>query len=134
MFQAYNLIPVLSAVENVEYVMQLQGVPSGERREMAMAMLDDVGLSGLHDRRPAELSGGQQQRVAVARAIVSKPSIVLADEPTGNLDSSTSNRLHDLLFALNEKNGLTMLIATHNEELAGRCHRQMELCDGIIRE
>ncbi|MCK5204621.1 MAG: ABC transporter ATP-binding protein, partial [Desulfobacterales bacterium] len=88
-FQAYNLIPVLSAIENVEYVMLLQGLPTHERREKARAILDDVGLEGKYNRRPAELSGGQQQRVAVARAIVSDPSIVLADEPTANLDSKT---------------------------------------------
>jgi putative ABC transport system ATP-binding protein len=88
-FQAYNLLPVLSAVENVEYVMQLQGVAKDERRERAIGILDEVGLSGKYHSRPAELSGGQQQRVAVARAIVSDPAIVLADEPTANLDSKT---------------------------------------------
>jgi putative ABC transport system ATP-binding protein len=88
-FQAYNLVPVLSALENVEFVMLLQGIPSAERRDRAMSILDDVGLEGTYNRRPAELSGGQQQRVAVARAIVSNPSIVLADEPTANLDSKT---------------------------------------------
>ena len=96
-FQAYNLIPVLSATENVEFVMLLQGIPSSERRERAQAILDDVGLAGKYDRRPSELSGGQQQRVAVARAIVSNPSIVLADEPTANLDSKTGTGLLDMM-------------------------------------
>ncbi|MDD5711813.1 MAG: ABC transporter ATP-binding protein, partial [Smithellaceae bacterium] len=92
-FQSFNLIPVLSALENVEFVMLLKGVPTKERRERSRAILDDVGLAGLYDRRPAELSGGQQQRVAVARAIVANPAIVLADEPTANLDSKTGQGL-----------------------------------------
>ncbi len=92
-FQSYNLIPVLSAIENVEYVMLLQGIPADERRKRAKAILDEVGLEEKYNRRPAELSGGQQQRVAVARAIVSNPSIVLADEPTANLDSATGKGL-----------------------------------------
>lgn len=92
-FQAYNLIPVLSARENVEFVMQVQGQPPALRREKAMAILNEVGLRGLEDRRPAEMSGGQQQRVAVARAIVSRPALVLADEPTANLDSNSSDEL-----------------------------------------
>ncbi|MDH5501046.1 MAG: ABC transporter ATP-binding protein, partial [Gammaproteobacteria bacterium] len=92
-FQAYNLVPVLSARENVEFVMQVQGVPAGQRAEKSMAILKEVGLQGLEDRRPAEMSGGQQQRVAVARAIVSRPALVLADEPTANLDSKTSDAL-----------------------------------------
>jgi len=102
-FQAYNLIPVLSALENVEFVMLLQGVSHEERRERAKAILDDVGLEGMYDRRPAELSGGQQQRVAVARAIVSSPAIVLADEPTANLDSKTGQGLLDMMKQMNEK-------------------------------
>jgi len=97
-FQAYNLIPVLSAFENVEFVMLLQGVPSAERRELAKAILDDVGLEGKYDRRPAELSGGEQQRVAVARAIVSNPSIVLADEPTANLDNHRRDNLSEQIL------------------------------------
>ena len=96
-FQAYNLVPVLSALENVEFVMLLQGIPPAERRERARAILDDVGLAGTYHRRPAELSGGQQQRVAVARAIVSDPSIVLADEPTANLDSKTGRGLLEMM-------------------------------------
>ena len=95
-FQAYNLIPVLTARENVEFVMQVQGVPAAERRRRSTEILAEVGLAGLEDRRPAKMSGGQQQRVAVARAIVSNPAIVLADEPTANLDSSTASHLMEL--------------------------------------
>ena len=104
-FQAYNIIPVLSARENVEYVMLMQGVPAKERTERARTILDEVGLVNMHDRRPAELSGGQQQRVAVARAIVSRPSIVLADEPTANLDSKTGRGLLEMMLQMNEKRG-----------------------------
>jgi putative ABC transport system ATP-binding protein len=100
-FQAYNLIPVLSAIENVEYVMLLQGLPSKERRSKAMSILDEVGLEEKYNRRPAELSGGQQQRVAVARAIVSNPAIVLADEPTANLDSKTGQGLLEMMKTMN---------------------------------
>ena len=102
-FQAYNIIPALSARENVEYVMLMQGVPAKQRRERAKAVLNDVGLSGMHDRRPAELSGGQQQRVAVARAIVSNPAIILADEPTANLDSKTGRGLLETMARMNEQ-------------------------------
>ena len=109
-FQAYNLIPVLSALENVEYIMLLQGVPTAQRRDLARSILNDVGLEGTYDRRPAELSGGQQQRVAVARAIVSNPSIVLADEPTANLDSKTGKGLLEMMKEMNEKKGLDKYI------------------------
>ena len=102
-FQAYNLIPVLSARENVEFVMELQGVSAEKRRELSREILAEVGLTGMEDRRPAELSGGQQQRVAVARAIVSHPTIVLADEPTANLDSHTARELVELMRTLNEQ-------------------------------
>jgi len=131
-FQAYNLIPVLSAVENVEYVMQLQGEPSGERREKDMAMLDDVGHSGLHDRRVAELSGGQQQRVAVARAIVSKPSIVLADEPTANLDSKTGNGLLEMMLDMNQKRNVTFIFSTHDKMVMDCAHRLIHIRDGRV--
>lgn len=109
-FQAYNLIPVLTAKENVEFVMQLQGMSPSERREKSLAILQEVGLTGMEDRLPAELSGGQQQRVAVARAIVSEPALVLADEPTANLDSKTASNLMDLLVHLNEHHGTTFVI------------------------
>jgi len=114
-FQAYNLIPVLSAAENVEFVMLLQGIPAKERRSRAKAILDDVGLSGKYSRRPAELSGGQQQRVAVARALVSKPSIVLADEPTANLDSTTGEGLLTMMKQMNREKEVTFIFSTHDK-------------------
>ena len=113
-FQAYNLIPVLTAQENVEFVMQVQGVAANERNEKAKAILKEVGLEGLEDRRPAEMSGGQQQRVAVARAVASRPALILADEPTANLDSKTSEELMELFAELNETHGSTSYAAlTH---------------------
>src|SRR3990172_11309348 len=113
-FQEYNLIPVLTAIENVEYVMLLQGVRERERRERALSILKEVGLEGMETRRPRELSGGQQQKVAVARAIVSEPAIVLADEPTANLDSNTGAALLDLMRGLNETKGITFIFSTHD--------------------
>jgi putative ABC transport system ATP-binding protein len=130
-FQAYNLIPVLTARENVEFVMELQGV-SGERRHaLSREILGEVGLDGMADRRPAELSGGQQQRVAVARAIVGHPALVLADEPTGNLDSKSSDSIVELLEELNAE-GITLVVITHNPEIAARFPRQVALRDGMI--
>ncbi len=131
-FQEYNLIPVLSALENVEYVMLLQGVPDAERRDRALAILGEVGLSGLEDRRPGELSGGQQQRVAVARAIVSEPALVLADEPTANLDSATGAALMDLMRELNEEKGVTFVFSTHDPMVMERARRLVRLKDGRI--
>ena len=131
-FQAYNLIPVLSARENVEFVMQLQGVSGAERRSKAMALLAEVGLAGMEDRRPAQLSGGQQQRVAVARAIVSRPKLVLADEPTANLDSVTATHLMELFRELNENHGVTFLISTHDERVMRYAHRLLRLRDGKV--
>ncbi|GBC61769.1 ABC transporter ATP-binding protein [Desulfonema ishimotonii] len=133
-FQSYNLIPVLSALENVEYVMLLQGVPAKERRARARAMLDEVGLSGKYDRRPAELSGGQQQRVAVARAIVSGPAIVLADEPTANLDSKTGTGLLEMMKAMNEKKNVTFIFSTHDERVMDYARRLILIRDGLIAE
>ncbi|MBN1254064.1 MAG: ABC transporter ATP-binding protein [Deltaproteobacteria bacterium] len=133
-FQAYNLIPVLSALENVEFVMLLQGVPPAERRERAKAILDDVGLGGMYDRRPAELSGGQQQRVAVARSIVSNPSIVLADEPTANLDSKTGASLLEIMQEMNEKKGVTFIFSTHDKMVMDYARRLIYLRDGRIVE
>lgn len=133
-FQAYNLIPVLSAVENVEYVMQLQGVSAGERRASAMAILDDVGLFDLHARRPAELSGGQQQRVAVARAIVSKPSIVLADEPTANLDSKTGDGLLEMMLEMNQTRNVTFVFSTHDKMVMDYAHRLIHIRDGRVED
>ncbi len=131
-FQAYNLIPVLTARENVEFVMQVQGVPAAERRERSLAILDEVGLQGLGDRRPAEMSGGQQQRVAVARAIVSRPALVLADEPTANLDSVTSDDLMALFTELNEHHKTTFVIATHDQRVMGYARRLVRMLDGRI--
>jgi len=133
-FQAYNLIPVLSAQENVEFVMLLQGVPPAERRERARAILDEVGLGGMYDRRPAELSGGQQQRVAVARSIVSDPSIVLADEPTANLDSKTGASLLEIMKQMNEKKQVTFIFSTHDRMVMDYARRLVQLKDGRIRE
>ena len=131
-FQAYNLIPVLSARENVEFVMQLQGVPSHERMDRAMAILGEVGLEGLENRRPGELSGGQQQRVAVARAIVSKPALILADEPTANLDSVTADKLMQLMRELNAHIGTTFVISTHDKLVMSYAKRLIKLHDGKI--
>lgn len=131
-FQAYNLIPVLSARENVEFVMQVQGVPANERTDKSNAILAEVGLQGLEDRRPAEMSGGQQQRVAVARAIASKPALVLADEPTANLDSKTSDELMDLFTELNEHYNTTFVIATHDQRVMRYAKRLIRMLDGKI--
>ena len=131
-FQAYNLIPVLTARENIEFVMQVQGVPARERARQSMAILDEVGLNGLEDRRPAEMSGGQQQRVAVARAIVSRPALVLADEPTANLDSKTSDELMALFTELNEHHHTTFVIATHDQRVMGYAKRLVRMLDGRI--
>jgi len=131
-FQSYNLIPVLSAEENVEYIMLLQGVPTRERRDRARGILDEVGLSGLYGRRPAELSGGQQQRVAVARAIVSGPAIVLADEPTANLDSKTGEGLLDLMQSINRDKQVTFIFSTHDRMVMDHARRIVILKDGLI--
>ena len=131
-FQAYNLIPVLSAAENVEFVMLLQGIAADERRAKAEAILDDVGLKGKYDRRPAELSGGQQQRVAVARAIVSNPSIVLADEPTANLDSKTGNGLLDMMKQMNQEKNVTFIFSTHDQMVMDYARRLVLIRDGRI--
>ena len=131
-FQSYNLIPVLSAVENVEFVMLLQGVQTAQRRERAKAILDDVGLEGKYDRRPAELSGGQQQRVAVARAIVSNPSIVLADEPTANLDSETGNGLLKMMKKMNAEKKVTFIFSTHDNMVMDYARRLVLIRDGYI--
>ncbi|MEE4315206.1 MAG: ABC transporter ATP-binding protein [Desulfofustis sp.] len=133
-FQAYNLIPVLSALENVEFGMLLQGVAVEERRKRATDILDDVGLTGKYHRRPAELSGGQQQRVAVARAIVSNPAVVLADEPTANLDSNTGRGLLELMREMNAKRQVTFVFSTHDEMVMDYARRRVLLRDGRIVE
>lgn len=133
-FQSYNLIPVLSAIENVEYVMLLQGVPAAERRERAKTILNEVGLEDKFNSRPAELSGGQQQRVAVARAIVSDPSIVLADEPTANLDSKTGEGLLQMMKDMNEKKSVTFIFSTHDKMVMEYARRLVLIRDGRVVE
>lgn len=131
-FQSYNLIPVLTAIENVEFVMQLQGQSAQARRQLSMAILEEVGLEGMEDRLPSQLSGGQQQRVAVARAIVSKPTLVLADEPTANLDSKTAAQLMELFWELNKSRSITFVIATHDTRVMAYCRRLIKMMDGQI--
>jgi putative ABC transport system ATP-binding protein len=131
-FQAYNLIPVLTAQENIEFVMQVQGIPAAARRQKSRAILAEVGLQGHEDRRPSQLSGGQQQRVAVARAIVSNPTLVLADEPTANLDSHTAEQLMDLFDELNRERRITFIIATHDRRVMAYCRRLIRMEDGRI--
>jgi putative ABC transport system ATP-binding protein len=131
-FQAYNLIPVLSARENVEFVMQLQGVVPAQRAVKAREVLHEVGLDGLENRRPGELSGGQQQRVAVARAIVSAPALVLADEPTANLDSKTAENLMELLKRMNQERGVAFLFSTHDKLVMDFSQRLIKLRDGRV--
>lgn len=131
-FQAYNLIPVLSARENVEFVMELQGVTVADRRLRASEVLERVGLGGLGDKRPLEMSGGQQQRVAVARAIASRPKVVLADEPTANLDSVTATKLLELMAQLNREDGVTFLFSTHDPLVMEAAQRVVRLRDGRV--
>ena len=133
-FQSYNLVPVLSAVENVEFVMMLQGIARSERFRRSRAILKEVGIGDLMGRRPAEMSGGQQQRVAVARAIVSEPVLVLADEPTANLDSKTGERLLTLMKALNRDKGITFVFSTHDKMVMELAHRVILLRDGMVVE
>lgn len=131
-FQSYNLIPVLSAEENVEFVMQLQGVSASERRERSHEILAQLGLKGMEKRRPAELSGGQQQRVAIARAIVSKPKIILADEPTANLDSHTAESLLESMREMNKLHNATFIFSTHDNLVMSYAKRLVQLRDGEI--
>ena len=131
-FQAYNLIPVLTAYENAEFVLALQGRPERERRDRVMEVLEAVGLKAQADRRPDELSGGQQQRIAIARAIAPEPAIVLADEPTANVDSETAESLLDLMEALNRERGATFLFSTHAERVMRRARRIIRMLDGRI--
>ncbi len=131
-FQAYNLIPVLSAFENAEFVLMMRGVPEAERKDRVMRTLGAVGLAGMEHRLPGELSGGQQQRVAVARAIVGEPALVLADEPTANLDSTTGHELLDLMRRLNTDRGVTFVFATHDPKVMEAARRVVTLVDGQI--
>jgi len=131
-FQDFNLLPVLSAVENVELPLLLLGVAASEARSRAMQALTDVGLAERSQHRPAELSGGQQQRVAVARAVVHRPAVILCDEPTGNLDSKTSEEVLALLKRINEEHQTTFLIVTHDARIAELCDRVLQMEDGLI--
>jgi putative ABC transport system ATP-binding protein len=130
-FQAYNLVPVLTALENVEFVLELQG-KGAERRGLALQALKEVGLEDLASRRPSQLSGGQQQRVAVARAVVSRPSLVLADEPTANLDGANAESLMALMRGLRDRLGMTFVFATHDPRVIGHAARVVTLTDGLV--
>lgn len=131
-FQAYNLIPVLTVEENIEYIMLLQGVPKVERHKRVVAMLEEVGLEGFANRKPPQLSGGQQQRVAIARAMVSQPAIILADEPTANLDSKTGEDLLSMMRRLNAQTGMTFVFSTHDQMVMNSAQRLITLKDGQI--
>jgi putative ABC transport system ATP-binding protein len=131
-FQSYNLIPVLSVSENIEYIMLLQGVPTAERKMRVAEILEDMGLGGMEKRRPAQLSGGQQQRVAIARAMVSQPDIILADEPTANIDTATGSALLDIMRELNERRGMTFIFSTHEIMIMEKSKRLIILKDGQI--
>jgi len=131
-FQAYNLIPVLSVEENIEYIMLLQGVSKTDRRQRVERILAELGLEGYANRLPIKLSGGQQQRVAVARAMVSGPSLILADEPTANLDSKTGIELLEMMRELNEKKGMTFVFSTHDMKIMERARRLVTLKDGRV--
>lgn len=131
-FQAYNLNPVLSALENIEFTMMLRGIPSDERKRRSLALMEQLGIAELAHKRPNEMSGGQQQRVAVARAISNEPRLVLADEPTANLDSETAAKLLELMEDLNQKNGITFVFSSHDPQVIERAHRLLILKDGRI--
>ena len=131
-FQAYNLLPVLSALENAEFPMLLQGIPAAERSERVRELFERTGMTGLEDRRPGKLSGGQQQRVAVVRAVASQPALVLADEPTANLDSHASEALLDMMAELNRELGVTFVFATHDGHVMERSRRLVRMVDGAI--
>jgi putative ABC transport system ATP-binding protein len=131
-FQAFNLLPVLTALENAEFILLLQGMPGKQRREKVEKLFSEIGLAGLENRRPDELSGGQQQRVAVARAMVTEPALVLADEPTAHLDSVTATALLKVMEQLNRAHGTTFVYATHDPQVMERARRLIQLRDGLI--
>tara|TARA_Y100000991_G_scaffold215043_1_gene204297 strand:+ start:3254 stop:3937 length:684 start_codon:yes stop_codon:yes gene_type:complete len=131
-FQAYNLIPVLTAKENVEFIMLMQGDSASERKARSEELLNAVGLSDQINRRPGQLSGGQQQRVAVARALASKPKFVLADEPTANLDSTSTSNLLDIMYRLNKEENMTFVFSTHDQRVIDRANRIITLEDGKV--
>ncbi len=133
-FQAYNLIPVLTAYENAEMVLALQGVDPAQRHDRVFGLLADVGLEGMENRRPDELSGGEQQRVAIARAIASNPAVVLADEPTANVDSDTADKLLDLMANLNRERDVTFIFSTHDPKVMERARRVVRIVDGRVTQ
>lgn len=133
-FQAYNLMPVLTAYENAEIVMAVQGTPPAERKKQVMKLLAEVGLEGMEDRRPNELSGGQQQRVAIARAIASGPAVVLADEPTANVDSETADKLLDIMEKMNKEHGVTFIFSTHDPKVMDKARRLVRMVDGAVQK
>ncbi|MGJ7471892.1 putative ABC transporter ATP-binding protein YbbA [Kosakonia cowanii] len=133
-FQSFMLIPTLNALENVELPALLRGEKSSESRSSAKALLDELGLGKRLDHLPAQLSGGEQQRVALARAFNGRPAVLFADEPTGNLDRQTGDKIADLLFSMNQHYGTTLLLVTHDAQLAARCDRRLRLVNGELRE
>ncbi|GAB4283823.1 MAG: ABC transporter ATP-binding protein [Candidatus Rifleibacteriota bacterium] len=133
-FQAYNLIPVLSAYENIQFILQIRGIPDSRHEELIMPLIKELGLEGMEQRRPPELSGGQQQRVAVARAIILEPAIILADEPTANLDSETAINLLKLMKQLNEEKGITFLFSSHDPMVIETAKRVIAMRDGKIHD
>jgi putative ABC transport system ATP-binding protein len=133
-FQAYNLLPVLTALENAEFTLLLRGIPDDERRRRIEHLFGEMGLAGLEDRRPAKLSGGQQQRVAFARAVAGEPALVLADEPTANLDSVTAVALLEIMQHLNQEHGVTFVFSTHDPRVMEQARRRIRLVDGSITE
>lgn len=133
-FQAYNLIPVLSALENIEFSMMLLGIPENERKDRALVLMDELGIKELADKRPNEMSGGQQQRVAVARAIVNNPSVVLADEPTANLDSKTAGHLLELMQRMNSEKNITFIFSSHDKQVIDQAKRLLILKDGMLQK
>ena len=132
-FQSYNLVPVMSVRDNIEYPLLLSEVPVAERRKRVDQILSQVGLTGLADRRPDQLSGGQRQRVAIARALIKSPTLVIADEPTANLDTATAQQVVDLMRALGAQHGATFLIATHDDRMTAHCDQVRSIIDGVLQ-
>ena len=132
-FQSFNLVPVMSTYENIEYPLFLLGIAKKKRRDMVTEILEQVELQDHANKRPDQLSGGQRQRVAVARALVKKPALIIADEPTANLDTVTAKRVIDLMKRLGTDNNITFLIATHDERMTSRCNRNLHLVDGSLQ-
>jgi putative ABC transport system ATP-binding protein len=132
-FQSYNLVPVMSVRDNVEYPLLLADLPAAERRARVDAILEQVGLTGLSERRPDRLSGGQRQRVAIARALVKSPTLVIADEPTANLDTATASQVIDLMKTLGKQHGATFLIATHDDRMTAHCDEVRAMTDGVLQ-